>query len=184
MKNETTRTTQTKFRIPENTEFIEQTMENGMLVTRFIPKEVELKDLDCYKIKNSPNDNWVIFKNNKFAYVVITASNTILENNGCYNDEDEYVYSKYSYTFVTREEMQSELEKHGKVFDFDNKVLKDLRWRAKEGCYYYYMDYHLTVKEDIEVFNNQDDICFERGNYFRTEKECQEFCDKVKSLLK
>lgn len=175
--NETTRTSQTKFSIPENTEFIEQTMENGVLVTKFIPKEC-VSDLDCYRIKNHPSDVFAIFKNLKSAYCLINADNEIVVL-----IDDEWDFDK-RWSKITRKEMQSELAKYGKVFDFENKVLKDLKWRADKNKTYYAMDCTFEVcnmEDNRDVIDNDN---FNASNYFRTQQECQEFCNKVKQLLK
>ena len=141
-------------------------------------------DLDCYKIKNSPNDNWVIFKNNKFAYVVITTDNKILENNGCTDDEDEYFYTKDSYTFVTREEIQSELAKHGKVFDFDEKLLKELKWvpRHNEECFI--IGFHLgKFKLSKIYYSDAFQYALKEGSLKQTEQLAQSLCEQLNKVL-
>jgi len=171
------------FKVPEGTESIEQSLVDGCLVTKFIPKVEELKDLDCYVIKDTPNNVYGIFKDLKSAYVISDSVNEIAV----------LVYGEWEFDErwrkITRQEMQAELAKHGKYFDFEEKVLKNLRWRAKKN--YKYFSYNLIdnyvfeAREDCYISDNQR---FEIGNYHQTKEQCDEYAKKMieysKSLIK
>jgi hypothetical protein len=172
------------FKVPEGTESIEQSLENGMLITKFIPKVEELKDLDCYRIKNTPNDGLLIFKDEINVYLNIYSDGTILEND---SSECGWGLNRHD-TKITREEMQAELAKHGKYFDFEEKVLKSLRWRAEKGVIYYHSDTTYDTKTKRESGHRFDNELFEIGNYHQTKEQAEEYAQKMidysKSLIK
>jgi len=96
--------------------------------------------------------------------------------------------SAHSYTKITRSEMQSELAKHGKYFDLKEKVLKDLRWRAKKAEVYFFTDATFEIRTERESYHKFDNNCFEFGNYHQTKEQCEEYAQKMieysKSLIK
>jgi hypothetical protein len=170
----------TKFKIPDNTEFIEQSLENGMLVTKFIPKVGELKDLDCifgdgrFMISNG--------RSNGYRVLIGCFEPLGVYENGTFNR------SSIKITKITREEMQTELAKHGKYFDFEEKVLKPLRSRAENNEIYYYVADCFEVEHDYEALHEYDNERFAIGNYHQTKEQCEEYAKKMieysKSLIK
>ena len=97
----------------------------NQIITEFIPKVEELEYLDCVKVfyKGSDINGFAIIEDlPNFASVWLYR---VIETYVNFNQGD-------SYTKITREEMQSELSKYGKYFDFEEKVLKSIRWRAKK----------------------------------------------------
>ena len=64
------------------------------------------------------------------------------------------------------------------------EVSEPKRWRAEQGETYYYMDDTFNPYKIFENGTVYGDTRHAAGNYFQTEAECQEFCDKVKSLLR
>ena len=87
-------------------------------------KSLEINDLDCYRLRNSPNDNFVIFKNYQFAYVLITSFNEIIVDD--YDEESGWIIDD-DFIKLNRDEMQLELSKYGKFFDFGTKQLKNIK---------------------------------------------------------
>lgn len=63
-------------------------------------------------------------------------------------------------------------------------VVEAAAHRVKKGGYYWYMTERLMPESDKDVYNKRCDDRFECGNYFKTFKECYEFCLKVKDLRK
>lgn len=170
----------TRFKVPEGTEFIEQSLVDGCLVTKFIPKVDEFRDLDCIKFQSITGEIAYAIINDNFDSLVIIPHNSVKVS----TEKVDLAPFKSCAFKITRQEMQAELAKHGKYFDFDEKVLKNVRWRAEKGEAYY------TMESDFEPSGMHDDrdaidnMKFKIGNYFKTEKECQEFCNKVKALIK
>lgn len=59
------------------------------------------------------------------------------------------------------------------------------KWRAKEGCKYYYIDTrYCGVVTCAEYGFESDDTKYKMGNYFKTKKQANEVLKKIKSILK
>jgi hypothetical protein len=165
------------FKVPDGTESIEQSLVDGCLVTKFIPKVEEFKDLYCYKGESNIDcykKAYYICNGIKGeGYVGINFFDRIIENcNG---------FKKFNYTKITREEMQAELAKYGKYFDFEEKVLRNLRWRAKKGESYFWFDFNDegTIEVSHEVFDAVDEHRHSIGNYHQTKEQCDEYARQM-----
>ena len=78
-----------------------------------------------------------------------------------------------------------------KVVELLEKSIQDLKaiiepkqWRAEKDGRYWNATNYFNPEEISEQNYYCDNARYNCGNYFRTEAECQEFCDKVKSLLR
>jgi hypothetical protein len=156
-----------------------------VLVTKFIPKVEELKDLDCYKIDFN--------KDGRYSFIISKGIKRCSELDYylmCDEviDLNDWHIDLYQYTKITREEMQAELAKHGKYFDFEEKVLKNLRWRATKGQSYWHLSSHLESVWTAESNTLSDQFRFDNGNYHQTKEQCDEYAKKMiaysKSLIK
>ena len=54
------------------------------------------------------------------------------------------------------------------------------RWRAKQGEYFYYIDFLFEVEQTVEAFVEGDDAIYKSGNYFETKEEAQEYAEYMK----
>ena len=54
------------------------------------------------------------------------------------------------------------------------------RWRAKEGEYFYYIDFLFEPERTIETFVEGDDAIYKSGNYFETKEEALEYAKYMK----
>jgi hypothetical protein len=156
----------------------------NQIITEFIPKVEELKDLDCYKAfwRDLEMVNYIIFNNKYNCHVVINADETIeTKLDGQYEINDRCAK-------ITREEMQAELAKHGKYFDFEEKVLKSLRWRAEKEEFFFYINVSFEVHSTVDYRDSLSDNMFDIGNYHQTKEQCNEYAKKMiaysKSLIK
>lgn len=179
MKNE--------FDIPENCEKVIINQVDNKVIVEFVPKE-ELKELDCYKAIFDCFDapSYFIFKSKKITnnkkcnnyYVGVFTENYPIEldnehSTGCI------------ITKISREEMQAKLSEHGKYFDFDEKKLKDLKWRAKKGEIYYTISF---FDGKISAFREEsmkiDDNNYNLNNYFKTPEEAEKFREYILNYKK
>lgn len=62
------------------------------------------------------------------------------------------------------------------------RVVEAAAQRVKSGGYYWYMTERFMPESDKDMYNKRSDDRFECGNYFKTFKECYEFCLKVKNI--
>lgn len=89
--------------------------------------------------------------------------------------------------FSTAEEkryMNNVLSKNGMYYDEKEKYLKKLRWRAKTGDSYYYIDWdRFTIYKTMEVGNESDNMRYKNLNYFLTKEEAKKKLFEIKSVL-
>lgn len=95
-----------------------------------------------------------------------------------------------AYRFSTLEEkklINNVLSENGLYYDEKEKCLKNLRWRAKKGYMYYYIDFNgpdsFCVASRTETFDYIDECKFNTHNYFQTEKEAEKKLDSIKNIL-
>lgn len=88
--------------------------------------------------------------------------------------------SHYGYTSTTRLATQKEAQKlfdalkeEGKRWNPKTKQVELLRWRAKHGENYYYLDFGFIVAQTYECSHTLDDERHETGNYFRTKEQAE-----------
>jgi hypothetical protein len=142
-----------------------------MLITKFIPKVEELKDLDCGK--NINKNTFYIQKGDRIgdSYVGISITGNLSEN------VNAFCTSRY--TKITRTEMQAELAKYGKYFDFEEKVLRNLRWRAEKAEFFFYIDVSFEVNSTGDYRDRFSDNMFEIGNYHQTKEQADEYARQM-----
>lgn len=72
----------------------------------------------------------------------------------------------------------------GLYYDEKEKCLKKLRWRAKTGDSYYYIDWdRFTIYKTMEVGNESDNMRYKNLNYFLTKEEAKKKLFEIKSVL-
>lgn len=54
------------------------------------------------------------------------------------------------------------------------------RWRAKQGEFFYYVNFLFEADWTIESFVEGDDAIYKSGNYFETKEEAQEYAEYMK----
>jgi hypothetical protein len=81
---------------------------------------------------------------------------------------------------------------HGNSFDTSGGVaplgcffiLKPVKWRAEQGEMFYLVTNRMTVTSTTDIRTKSDNVQYESGNYFRTEKEAENAASAIKELLK
>lgn len=96
-----------------------------------------------------------------------------------------------NYRPATEEEKQKlfgKLKEEGYEFDFEKKELIKLKWEPKVGDTYFrpnfdkciFRCYKGTCRFDIMLYIKD---CIEKGWVFKTQEECQAFCDKLNESI-
>lgn len=75
------------------------------------------------------------------------------------------------------------LEKNGLRWNPEKEEIEPIRWRAKRGERYYFVDNALGISSYKEEFDSADNVFWNSGNYFRTEKEAQKYADEFRRML-
>lgn len=95
-----------------------------------------------------------------------------------------------SYRFSTEEEkkiINSALAEKGLFYNTKSKCIEKIRWRAKNSCMYYCIDFNgsgsFCVNSHIEKFDYIDDYRFNVHNYFQTGEKAENKLASIKSIL-
>lgn len=102
-------------------------------------------------------------------------------------DSSFYDYVSCGYRFSTEEEkehMYKVLSENNLYYDEKEKCFKKIRWRAKTGDSYYYIDWdHFTIYTTMEAGNESDNLRYKNLNYFQTKEEAENKLASIKSIL-
>ena len=96
-------------------------------------------------------------------------------------DNTKVDYELGIYNFCTSEEKKLIEEKVGLLNE--KYAIKSL-WRAEREKSYYYVSDELFVETDRDFRAIEDDRRYRNKNYFETEELAEEFCKKLKDVLK
>ncbi len=66
----------------------------------------------------------------------------------------------------------------------EEKQVEKIRWRAKKGGYYYFIDVNLTVKSIDDTYSTFDNELCDAFNYFRTKEQAEEAARRVRETLR
>ena len=72
----------------------------------------------------------------------------------------------------------------GKRWNEEKKCLEDVRWRAKKGCSYYYINPELYIDIEHDVLASIDDKYYNMGNYFKTEEAAEKTAEQIRNIFK
>lgn len=106
-----------------------------------------------------------------------------------YNSDgvDDKVWCSKSFRYATEEEKQllfDKMEEQGLKWNAEEKRVEKIRWRAKKGGYYYFIDVNLTVKSIDDTYSTFDNELWDAFNYFRTKEQAEEAERRVKEVLR
>lgn len=76
------------------------------------------------------------------------------------------------------------MEEQGLKWNAEEKRVEKIRWRAKKGGYYYFIDVNLTVKSIDDTYSTFDNELWDAFNYFRTKEQAEEAAKRVKETLR
>ena len=88
---------------------------------------------------------------------------------------------------ATEEEKKLLIEKLaevGKRWNEEKKCLENVRWRAKKGCSYYYINPELYIDIEHDVLASIDDKYYNMGNYFKTEEAAEKTAEQIRNIFK
>lgn len=103
------------------------------------------------------------------------------------NASSFYDYASCGYKLSTEEEkkrMNEILSKNNLYYNEKEKCLKKLRWRAKIGNSYYYIDWNrFVICKTTEEENESDNLRYKNLNYFQTKEEAEKKLFEIKAVL-
>lgn len=165
-------------------------IEDGVMVVS--PKEVKFEPKDGDVIVSGGDTRFVaIFNRMKEVYSFYYYGLLALKG-----DKKPQINNWASFLNVrpaTEEEKKllfDKLAEEGYEFDFEKKELIKLKWKPQDhekvyvAGFTFYGDNPFCAFEDTAYSGSmQWRAVFERGWYFKTEQECQEFCDRLNKAI-
>ena len=173
-------------RIKQGEEIVDATIEivDGVMVVS--PKVFEPKDLDV--IVSGGDTRFVaIFKRMKDEYSFYYYALLALSG-----DKRPQINNWASFLNVcpaTEEEKKllfDKLKEEGLAWDAERKELVKLKWKPKEEEIFYFPIFSDELGgfvTDYEEYYETRFMSIERGWHFKTEQECQEFCNRLNEAI-
>lgn len=161
--------------------------EDGKIVLTAQLEEWEPEDGDiCYLKAN--NTHVFVFKSFRYNK---TGASCYISLSGNYLIYNAFITNLGDIRPATEEERKKlfdAMAKEGKRWDPEKKIVENVRWRAKPGEYYYYIsglpDKTPEVSFRQETCSAQDNMDYNRGNYFRTTETAVIAGNQMLELLK
>lgn len=101
------------------------------------------------------------------------------------SSSDAATYVRYA-TEEEKEKLFKALAEKGFEWDVEKKELVKLKWKPKVGeiCFAPYFDFpKFITKLWLWEINGFSTDCYNKNWIFRTEQECQEFCDRLNKAI-
>lgn len=148
----------------------------------------ELKDGDCLTHEDG---TILIYRECEREDIKVAYHALLRYGEKLHTHKNGYPFTHYdlipAYRFSTLEEkklINNVLSENGLYYDEKEKCLKKLRWRAKTGDSYYYIDWdRFTIYKTMEVGNESDNMRYKNLNYFLTKEEAKKKLFEIKSVL-
>ena len=191
-----------EIKIKDQGKLIDATIEvvNGVMIVS--PKEekvdvTKFKDGDvitCGWDDGSKSYNWTGILQGEIEYIsdnLFIGDYCSLDCEGKFLDHNSGSDSATWVRCATEEEKKKlfdRLKEEGYEFDFEKKELVKLRWELKRNEDYWCPSWFYSdgVVPFLAQWSNSkaDNIYQSKGWVFRTEEECQKFCDKLNQAIK
>lgn len=124
-------------------------------------------------------------KKNENGYYVCHKANHII--NVATKDKLLFCGYKVDVRLATEEEKQllfDKMKEQGLKWNAEEKRVEKIRWRAKEGEDYYFIDIDLTVKSIDDTYSTFDNKLWNTLNYFHTKEQTAEAAKHVREALR
>ena len=134
---------------------------------------------DCVMIKNKEHDVLYWCKlteaTNIFSACFKIYVNSSLET---YKNGFFCINKNRIFTQITTEELKAKYAEAGYDWDYESDTIKPLKWMPKDGDEVWYLNSIFEpIKSRFDKNNTYFQIALEKGFLFKTEEECQKFCD-------
>lgn len=93
----------------------------------------------------------------------------------------------HDWRLATEEEKQllfDKMKEQGLRWNAEEKRVEKIRWRAKKGEGYYFIDNSVRVPSHMEDRDGVDNQLWDAYNYFRTKEQAKEAAKRVKETLR
>lgn len=108
--------------------------------------------------------------------------------NSYYNTEEDNnkYWNRESFRYATEEEKQllfDKMKEQGLRWNAEEKRVEKIRWRAKKGEEYRFMNTDFTTVCTTELGDDVDTNRYDALNYFRTKEQAEEAAKRIKEVL-
>lgn len=172
-------------RIKDNNGYVDAdwTIEDGVMVVSPKVEKFEPKDGD---VVSSPNGrDFFIFKGNqKGVYGECYCGYSLIKD--CLFKAGIWHIVRFA-TEAEKKMLFDKLKEEGYEWDAEKKEVVKIKWKPKDGEKYYYPIYkHFKFYCDWQNWDNDkiDDTLYKEGMVFKTDKECQAFCNRLNNAIK
>lgn len=167
------------------------TIKDGSVV---FEKEEKLQDFKDGDVLTSLSDNKIVFifkedklkqKDNENGYYVCHTADYVIDVPT--KDSLFFCGHKKDVRLATDEEKQflfDKMKEQGLRWNAEEKRVEKIRWRAKKGGDYYFIDVDLIVKSIDDTYSTFDNKLWDALNYFRTKEQAEEAVKCVRETLR
>lgn len=179
-------------KIKTNNGMLDATIEmvDGVMVVspieKFVPKDGDVcASLSCLYIFKTTRPS-----NNKKEQAVVYYCCYHINDDTLFPTEDVGVgYISRNNRYATEEEKKllfDKIDQEGLAWDADKKELVKKKWKPMAGQRFYIpaiCNAQFKAVTDDWSDDDRDILYFDKGWIFRTEEECQQFCDKLNQAI-
>lgn len=180
-------------RIKDNNGYVDAdwTIEDGIMVVSPKVVKFEPKDGDVLSsvFKGKYQGTFVFEEASECGAAIfhfaLDANGRFFKGYGC--NYFDYIYDARPATEEEKKKLFDKLKEEGFEWDAENKKLIKLKWRPKEGGSFW-MPYHYAISVEFRPCNSlfnkgRDEVLLNKGWCFKTDAECQAFCDKLNQTI-
>lgn len=177
-------------RIKQGEEMIDATIEMVDDVMVVSPKKFEPNDgdvLSCF-FKDEYQGTFVFEEASECGeaifYFALDVDGKFIKGNGC--NYFGYIYNSRLATEEEKQKLFDKLAEEGLEWDAERKELVKLKWKPKdfESYFYPFIDKCKFICGEYAWSNHAVDVLpYNKGWVFKTEQECQEFCNRLNEAI-
>ena len=179
-------------KIKNGNEMVDATIEmiNGVMVVSPLVVNYKPNKGEIVTITSTSNGSYTCFykefnTSGVYAYGGLNNLYNMLFEDGlvCIKDRLKYIYPANE---PERKKLFDKLAEEGFEFDFEKKELVKIKWKPKEGEKFYFPIFSDSLGEFVTDYQENDGTIFmsiERDWCFKTEQECQEFCNRLNDAI-
>ena len=169
---------------------VDWTIEDGVMVVspkeKFAPKDGDT--LSCFF--NGEYQGTFIFEEESecgeaIFHVALDADGKFIKGNGC--NYFAYIYNTRPATEKEKKIFFDKLAEEGFEWIADTKELVKLKWKPKEGEIFWLPLYYYSPSEFKPIISmldkGRDKEILGKGWVFKTEEECQVFCNRLNNAI-
>ena len=167
---------------------------NEVVIKKEKKEEAKTQDFKDGDVLTSRFDNKVVFifkedelkqKDNRNGYYVCHTADYVIDVST--KDSLFFCGHKKDVRLATDKEKQflfDKMKEQGLKWNAEEKRVEKIRWRAKKGEGYYFIDNSVHIPSHQEDYDGVDNQLWNAYNYFRTREQAKKAAEVVKEVLR